>query len=71
MKELSMVATLIGETGANVQSRVVEDYVQEADHAITLLHSTVGQTARRLDQVRKLGTAVKVHVQVNVYLLKL
>ena len=46
IKELSTVAILSGETGINVRSRVVEDHVQEADHAIILLQNTVEQTAR-------------------------
>ena len=61
------MAILIGEHGTNVRSRVVEDPVQEADHALIPLHSTVEQTACPWDQVRKLGLAMKVLAQVNLF----
>ena len=60
-----MEATLIGENGAIVLSRVVEAPVQEADHAPIPLRSTVEKTACPWDQVRKLSLAMEVLVQVN------
>ena len=60
-----MVATLIGENGAIVLSRVVEAPVQEADHAPIPLRNTVEKTACPWDQVRKLSLAMEVLVQVN------
>ena len=60
-----MVATLIGENGTNVLSRVVEAPVQEADHAPIPPRSTVEKTACPWDRVRKLGLAMEVLAQVN------
>ena len=60
------MATLTGESGTNVRSRVVEDPVQETDRATIPLHSTVEQTACPWDRVRKLGLAMKIRVQVNL-----
>ena len=60
------MATLIGENGTNVPLRVVEEPVQETDHAPIPLQSTVEQTACPWDRVRKLGLAMKVLVQVNL-----